>query len=144
MTPREQAAIPSQIRGDFGQPAADHGLPWWLARPPAAARSCGRAAGTSPAARPRPVSVTVLQPPAMDRVQGASDGAVALQIADDDADGLRCLRRDPREVGARQARMGRAASSAPRICGGDAEVGQRALHRQSRDAAAPGARGRRG
>jgi hypothetical protein len=66
----------------------------------------------------------------MDRVRGFFDGAVALQIVDDDADGLRRLQRHPREISARQAGIGAQHGQHHELRRGDAEFGQRPLHRQ--------------
>ena len=107
----------------------------WLApsaASPAASRrsracACARHLSSSVCAAPgqRP-----LQHPAMHRVRRLSDGAVAFQVADDDADGLRGQQRHPGEIGAGQARIGLQHGQHDELRRRDAEVGQRPFQRQ--------------
>jgi len=73
-----------------------------------------------------------LQHPAVDRVPRLSDGAVTFEIADDDADGLRGQQRNPREIGAGQARLSPEHSEHDELRRGHADVSQCPLRRQAR------------
>ena len=85
-----------------------------------------------------------LQHPAMHRVRRLPDGAVALEVADDDADGLRGQQRHPGEIGAGQARIGPQHGQHDELRRGDAEIGQRAFQRQPASRPGPAAADRRG
>src|SRR5690242_6668797 len=60
------------------------------------------------------------------------DRTVALEIADDDADRLRCQQRNAGEIGAGQPRIGLEHRQHQELRRGDAELGERALQRQAR------------
>jgi len=73
-----------------------------------------------------------LQYPAVHRVRGLSDRAVAFQVADDNADGLRGQQRHAGDVGAGKAGIGVQHGENGKLRRRDAEIGECALQRQPR------------
>jgi len=71
-----------------------------------------------------------LQHPAMHRVRRFPDRALALQVADDDARGLRGQRRDPRQIGAGQAGMAAEQAQNRKLRRRHADLGERPFQRQ--------------
>ena len=124
--------------------AAPWPAPWRRARPSAAAPAPGRDGGICRAGRRRAGSASTAAP---GRASGCGVflmAPIALQIADDDADGLRGQQRHPGEIGARQARIGPQHGQHRELRRGDAEIGQRAVPSSAGSRPGPAAADRRG